>query len=131
MKIIIFNPYTNEWNEFINSLKCKGEKRDKAINTHIAEIGQEISIAEFVKNSYLYTSWSSKLRYKFIGKASNTLEKIVAFIYDSPSYIHMKRSFPEDFIESRTDWNDMVNYADEMASFIKEIMEDMVNTKTL
>lgn len=37
----------------------------------------------------------------------------------------MKRIFPVDFIESRTDWEDMVNYADEMESFIKEIMEDL------
>lgn len=125
MKIIIYNPNTNEWDKFIRSLNCKGEERDKVIQDYIIKIGQEISASEFVKNSYLYTSWSSKLRYKFIGEPSNTLEKIVAFIYDSPSYIHMKRSFPEDFIESRTDWDDMINYADEMASFIKEIMEDL------
>ena len=43
----------------------------------------------------------------------------------------MKTSFPEDFTESRTNWDDMANYADEMASFIKEIMEDMANTNTL
>ena len=129
MKIIIYNPNTKEWNDFINSLNCKGEERDKIIQDYIIKIGQEISTDEFVKNSYLYTSWSSKLRYKFIGEASNTLEKIVAFIYDSPSYIHMKKSFPEDFIESRTDWDDMVNYADEMADFIKEIMEDLANNK--
>lgn len=129
MKIIIYNPNTKEWNDFINSLNCKGEERDKIIQDYIIKIGQEISTDEFVKNSYLYTSWSSKLRYKFIGEASNTLEKIVAFIYDSPSYIHMKKSFPEDFIESRTDWDDMVNYADEMADFIKEIMEDLTNNK--
>lgn len=125
MKIIIYNPNTNEWDKFIRSLNYKGEERDKVIQDYIIKIGQEISVSEFVKNSYLYTSWSSKLRYKFIGEPSNTLEKIVAFIYDSPSYIHMKRSFPEDFIESRTDWDDMINYADEMASFIKEIMEDL------
>lgn len=125
MKIIIYNPNTNEWDKFIRSLNYKGEERDKVIQDYIIKIGQEISASEFVKNSYLYTSWSSKLRYKFIGEPSNTLEKIVAFIYDSPSYIHMKRSFPEDFIESRTDWDDMINYADEMASFIKEIMEDL------
>lgn len=127
MKIIIYNPNTKEWNEFINSLGCgcKGEERDKAVQSHIIEIGQEVSASEFVNNSHLYTDLFGELRYKFIGEPSNTLEKIVAFVYDSPSYIHMKKSFPEDFIESRTDWDDMVNYAEEMASFIKEIMEDM------
>ena len=125
MKIIIYNPNTKEWNEFIKSLDCKGEERDKIIKDHIIEIGKEISASEFVNNNHLYTSWFSKLRYKFIGEPSNTLEKIVTFVYGSSSYIHMKRSFPEDFIESRTDWDDMVDYADEMASFIKEIMEDL------
>ena len=131
MKIVIYNPNTKEWNKFINSLKCKGKKRDEAINTHIAEIGKEVSAAEFIRNSHLYTSLFGKLRYKFIGKPCNPLEKLVAFVYDSSSYIYMKKSFPEDFIESRTDWEDMVNYADEMASFIEEIMEDIANTKTL
>lgn len=30
MKIIIYNPYTKEWNKFIDSLSCdyKGEQRD-------------------------------------------------------------------------------------------------------
>ena len=127
MKIIIYNPNTNEWNKFIDSLgcNCKGIERNKAIEAYIIEIGREISVSEFVNNSHLYTGWSNELRYKFIGEPCNPLEKIVAFVYDSPSYIHMKKSFPEDFIESRTDWDDMVNYADEMASFIKEIMEDL------
>ena len=53
------------------------------------------------------------------------------FVYSGSTYINMKSNFPEDFIESRTDWDDMVNYADEMESFIKEIMDDMVNAKTL
>ena len=125
MKIIIYNPNTNEWNKFINSFDCKGKERDEAIKAHIIEIGQEISASEFINNSYLYTNLFGKLRYKLFGEPSNTLEKIVEFVYGSSSYIHMKESFPEDFIESRTDWEDMVNYADEMASFIKEIMEDM------
>lgn len=40
----------------------------------------------------------------------------------------MKRRFPEDFTEDRTDWDDMTNYADEMTSVIKEIMGDLANT---
>ena len=125
MKIIIYDPNTDEWSAFINSLVCKGTKRDKIIKEHIIEIGQEISASEFVKNSHLYTSWSGNLCYEFIGEPSNPLEKIIKFVYSGPNYINMKSKFPEDFTESRTDWDDMVNYADEMASFIKEIMEDL------
>ena len=125
MKIIIYDPNTKELSEFINSLKCNGAKRIEAIDAYIADNGKEISAAEFVRESYLYTSWSSKLRYKFIGEPCNPLEKMVKFAYSGASYISMKERFPEDFTESRTDWDDMVNYADEMASFIKEIMEDL------
>lgn len=133
MKIIIYNPNTKEWNKFVDSLgcDCKGIERDKAAQAYIIETGQEISVKEFVSNSHLYTSWSSKLRYKFVGEPCNPLEKIVMFVYSGSTYINMKSKFPEDFIESRTDWDDMVNYADEMESFIKEIMDDMVNAKTL
>ena len=125
MKIIIYNPNTKELNDFIDSLHCVGIKRDKAIESYIIKTGKEISIKEFLDNKYNYTHWNSDLRYKLIGEPCNPLEKIVKFIYASSSYIHMKRSFPEDFVESRTDWNDMVDYADEMASFIEELMEDL------
>lgn len=131
MKIIIYNPNTKEWNAFINSLVSEGAKRDKDIKDHIIEIGEEISASQFVKNSHLYTSWSRKLCYEFIGEPSNPLEKMIKFVYSGPNYINMKRSFPEDFTESRTDWDDMVNYADELASFIENIMEDIANTNTL
>lgn len=133
MKIIIYNPNTNEWSKFIDSLgcDCKGIERDKAVKSYIVETGQEISVKEFVSNSHLYTNWYSKLRYKFIGEPCNPLEKIVMFVYSGSNYINMKSKFPEDFTENRTDWDDMVNYADEMASFIKEIMDDMVNAKKL
>lgn len=127
MKIIIYNPNTKEWDEFINSLgcDCKGEERDKAVKAHIEEIGQEISASEFVNNSYLYTNLFGELRYKFIGEPNNPLEKLVGFVYSGPNYINMKSRSPEDFTESRTDWDEMIDYADEMASFIKEIMEDL------
>lgn len=131
MKIIIYNPHTKEWNEFINSLgcDCKGEERDEIVKAYITEIGREISASEFVNNSYLYTDLFGELRYKFFEEPNSPLEKLIWFVYSGPNYINMKRSFPEDFIESRTDWDDMVNYADEMASFIKEIMEDLANNK--
>lgn len=125
MKIIIYNTKTKEWNDFIDSLHCVGIERDKAVESYIEKNGKEISVKEFLNNKYKYTHWNSELRYKLIGEPCNPLEKIVAFVYGSSSYIHMKRSFPEDFVESRTDWDDMVDYADEMASFIEELMEDL------
>lgn len=125
MKIIIYDPNTKEFSEFINSLKCNGAERIEAIDAYIADNGKEISAAEFVRDSYLYTRWCRKLHYKFIGEPCSPLEKMVKFAYGGASYISMKENFPEDFTESRTDWDDMVDYADEMASFIEEIMEDL------
>ena len=127
MKIIIYNPNTKEWNKFINSLDCKGEERDKAIEAYITKIGQEVSASEFV-NNHIYTNLFGDLCYEFIGEPNTPLEKIVKFVY-SGSYIDRKRRAPEDFIESRTDWDDMMDYANEMANFINELMEDMANTK--
>lgn len=124
MKIIIYNPNTKEWNDFINSLNCKGEERDKIIQDYIIKIGQEIGASEFVNNNHIYTDLFSDLHYKFIGEPNTLLEKIVRFIY-SGSYIDRKRKASEDFTESRTDWDEMIDYADEMADFIKEIMEDL------
>lgn len=126
MKIIIYNPNTDEWNKFIESLTCDDYKeRDRLINNHIIEIGKEISAKEFVKNSYDYTHWNSQWRFRFFGEPIEPLEKLVSFVYDSASYISMKKNFPEDFVESRTDWDDMVEYADQMAYFIEDLMEDL------
>ena len=130
MKIIIYNPHTKEWNEFINSLSynCKGKERDKTIEAYITKIGQEVSTSEFVNNNHTYTNLFGDLCYEFIREPNTPLEKIVKFVY-SGSYIDRKRRAPEDFIKSRTDWDDMMDYADEMANFINELMEDMANTK--
>ena len=128
MKIIIYNSNTKEWNKFINSLDCKGEERDKAIEAYITKIGQEVSASEFV-NNHIYTNLFGDLCYEFIGEPNNPLEKIVKFVYSDSNYINMKSRFPEYFVESRTDWEDMMDYADEMANFINKLMKDMANTK--
>lgn len=127
MKIIIYDPHTEEWSGFINSLdsNCRGEERDKAITAYIEKTGKEVSPTEFLKNRHVYTDSFGEFRYRFIGEPNTPLEKLVRFIYSGSNYINMKRKFPEDFTESRTDWDDMVNYADEMACFIEELMEDM------
>ena len=89
MKIIIYNPHTKEWNEFINSLGCNEEERNKAIKDHIVEICKEISALEFVNNNHSY----SKLSYEFIGEPCNPLEKTIKFVYSGPDYINMKEDF--------------------------------------
>lgn len=127
MKILIYNPNSKEWHDFIHNLSNELTpcERISAIDQHIEEIGQEITPQDFVKHEYRYTSFNSDLKFKFIGEPKTPLEKILVFVFDSTSYIHMQSSFPEDFCESRTDWDSMIEYADEMSSFIKELMEDL------
>lgn len=125
MKIIVYNPNTESWHDFINSLTCKGADRENAIYKHIEEIGTEISATEYWDNRYKYRSWNSEQKVAFIGDPLTALEKIIKFVDDSSSYCHMTESFPEDFTESRTDWYAMQNYADEMSSFIKDLADDL------
>ena len=81
MKIIIYKRNAKEWNKFIDSLDCKGEERDKAIEAYITKIGQEISASEFVNNNHTYTNLFGDLCYEFIGEPNTPLEKIVKFVY--------------------------------------------------
>ena len=128
MKIYIYKVNTKEWNEFVNNdLKgLIGIERDKKVDEFIIKTGKEITPKEFNDKAYHYTSPWNDDKFLFLGEPENVVEKLLKFVYNSASYIHMKSSFPEDFCESRTDWDDMVNYADEMESFIKEILDDLV-----
>lgn len=60
-----------------------------------------------------------------VGEAKTIEEKLVKGFYEQkPSYISSSNSFSEDFVEGRTSFDDMVEYADEMKYFI----EDLLNT---
>lgn len=123
MKIIVYNPNTEEWHDFINSPACKVKNREEVIDKHIEEIGTEISASEYWNNRCKYKSWSKNENVAFIGEPVGVLEELINFIDNSASYCHMSESFPEDFIESRTDWSSMQDYADEMSSFIIGLVE--------
>lgn len=128
MKIYIYNPNDERFQSFVNNdLKgISGIERDEKINDFITKIGNEITPKEFQDNAYHYTSPWNNDKFRFLGEPENVVEKLLKFIYGSASYIHMKSSFPEDFCESRTDWDDMVDYADEMSSFIEDILNDLI-----
>lgn len=51
------------------------------------------------------------------------IKRIITHNLPSAWYGHMSRSFPEDFIESRTSWDDMRDYADSMEYVLNSIME--------
>jgi hypothetical protein len=45
------------------------------------------------------------------------------------SYCHVRENRPEDLTENRTDWNDMMDYADGLASFIDRLKDEIGNGK--
>lgn len=47
------------------------------------------------------------------------------------SYIHRSKASPEDFVESRTSYEDMIYYADGLARFIDEIKDAIGNGKLI
>ena len=57
------------------------------------------------------------------GEPKTIQEKLIQRIYgDKPTYEDMSENFPEDFIESRTSWDDLKDYADDMKYFINELI---------
>lgn len=58
-----------------------------------------------------------------VGKPSTIQEALIERFYSlAGTYESMSSSFPEDFIESRTSWDEMVRYADDMKYFIDYLM---------
>ena len=57
------------------------------------------------------------------GEPTTIQEKLIQRIYsDEPTYEDMSKNFPEDFIECRTSWDDLKDYADDMKYFINELI---------
>lgn len=57
------------------------------------------------------------------GKPSTLVEELLAYKLglSGPSYDRIFRRFPEDLIESRTDWDVLKNYADDMKDFLNTL----------
>lgn len=59
-----------------------------------------------------------------IGEPKTIEEKLIEGYYEQrPRYISFSNSFPEDFIEGRTSFDDMIEYADEMKYFIEDLLD--------
>ena len=57
------------------------------------------------------------------GEPTTIQEKLIQRIYgNKPTYEDMSKNFPEDFIEDRTSWDDLKDYADDMKYFINELI---------
>ena len=88
-----------------------------------------------VKNATRYTdavdfykTFRSAQGYHIIieGEAKTVEEKLVKGFYEQkPSYISSSSAFPEDFVESRTSFDEMIEYADEMKYFIEDLFDTL------
>lgn len=120
---------TNEWKNICNS-KLQGQERQNAFNEYIKTYGTKVTIREYFKDFRRKDDYYTKISYKCFGKPTNAIEQIVyaeTDYLDNLSYLSAKDNHPEDLIESRTDWEDMKDYADGMYYFIQDLMRDIAN----
>lgn len=129
MKIYKYNPNCKEWEDIRNS-KLVGIKRDNAFNECAKNIGVELTIQEYFDTYPRESDWEKGVCYCCIGEPTNILERLAysEMEYDEDlSYIHRSKASPEDFVESRTSYEDMIYYADGLARFIDEIKDAIGN----
>ena len=129
MKIYKYNPNCKEWKD-IRESKLVGIKRENAFNECVKNIGVELTLQEYFATYPRESDFTKGVCYRCIGKPTNILERLAygEIEYDDGlSYNHMSKFFPEDFIESRTSYEDMINYADGMSYFIDELKGEIGN----
>lgn len=125
MKIYKYNPNCEEWENIRNS-KLVGIKRDNAFDECVKNIGVELTLQEYFATYPRESNWGKGICYRCIGKPTNILERLAysEMEYDGGlSYIHRSKASPEDFVESRISYEDMIDYADGLAWFIDEIKD--------
>lgn len=133
IEIYKYNPSSIWFEDIVNNSALKGEKRDIAIQNAIKEHGVQISIVEYFKD-WERNSWFKDYHYACYGEPEDSIERLVnaEINYDEGlSYLCAKNNHPEDLIESRTDWNEMKDYADGLYYFINSLISDVVIGKII
>ena len=131
MRIYKYNPNCEEWANLRES-KLQGEERDNAFKECMAKIGTELTLEEYFSLPLRHSDWRIGVCYGCVGKPDNVLEELAYAemeYVDKLSYCHVRENRPEDLTENRTDWNDMMVYADGMASFIDRLKGEIGNGK--
>lgn len=131
MEIYKYNPNCQEWDNIRNS-NLVGIEREKAFDECAKNIGTKLTLQEYFSIYFRESDFTKGVCYRCIGKPTNLLERLAfsEMDYDSNlSYINMSQSFPEDFIESRTSYEDMIDYADGLKDFIEELKDEIAKGK--
>lgn len=127
MKIYRYSPNSTEYQKILNDNSLKSKQKDNALNDAIQTLGTEVTLQEYfndTKRNFYFKDYN----YQCFGDAKNIIERLAygEIKYDNDlSYCNIKENFPEDLIESRTDWNDMKDYADGLYYFIKSLKSEI------
>ena len=127
--IYTYNPNCQEWEDIRNS-KLVGIERDNAFNECVKKIGKELSLQEYFSIYPRESDWTKGICYKCLGTPNNLLEQLAysELEYDTElDYLYVRRHRPEDLIESRTSYEDMIGYADNLSFFIEKIKDEIAN----
>lgn len=130
IKIFKYQHDTNEWSKLINDSSLKGKEREKTIDGFIKKNGQEVSIQDYFNDFNRDSFCRKNYSYKCFGEPENCIEKLVCgeLNYDEDlSYCNARNHFPEDLCESRTDWDQMKEYANGLAYFIDSLKSEIAN----
>ena len=118
---------TEEWKNVVNN-NISYKEREKLFNEISIKYGKEVTIQEYFSD-YNRLSWIKDYNYIMVGEPNNVIEKLVSSEIGDYllTYCNMRERSPEDLIESRTSWEELESYADEMYYFIDEIKSEIAN----
>ncbi len=127
MEIYRFDPRCKEWEDIRNS-NLVGSKKEMALKDCVRKIGTRLTLEEYFSIPSRKNNWMIGVCYECVGEPNNILEELAYGEIEYSEelyYCHMSEDCPEDLIESRTDWNTLKGYADDLAQFIERLKNEI------
>ena len=93
----------------------------------------QISIVEYLKD-WNRNGWGKDYCYACYSETENSIERFVNAEINGDGcldYWNVKNNCPEDLIESRTNWDEMKDYADGLYWFINSVISDFITGKII
>lgn len=131
MEIYLYNCNDKELKK-IRDLKVKSKEREKLVQEYIVRTGTRLTPQQYFSDNgwNRRNQWRNGKAYHVVGEPQNIIERLIysEVEYDSQLYyVNARYDHPEDLVESRTDWEEMKSYADELASFIDDVKQAIGN----
>lgn len=133
MDITVYDTTTKEYQtiEFSYDTKIISfNEYYKRKENYIKNRGKVVSAYKFMKEK-LYDS--KDVRYVINGYPETALDFLVYYLHSDStiSYIYQRQHWSEDLVESRTDWDSMKGYADDMADVIENVLDKILQGKVM